>query len=137
MTLDEIKPNPELEKIFSLLVNGEFSGALIDHGLPFAVPFLSSIRDEFKRGRRKIESHGRIPNEVFLEFMTTNSLDRQNISMFTILKQAGFQEADIENHFLKELIPQYKSKLKFSDEQIEVLTNSITTALRKVFPTLN
>lgn len=119
------------------LSKGEFAVVLSGEKLNFAVNLLSDIKDRFMRKGKIIESQFTVPNEIFLEFVTTRDLDRQNICMFNMLKQAGFQEADIRTYCIQELLPKYKEKLKFSDEKIEGIANSIKKALKEVFPTLN
>src|SRR3989338_7831861 len=119
------------------LTEGRFTNVLSGKRLRVVVALLSQLRDEFTSGKRKVTSYGGLPNEIFLEFMTTKNLDRQNISMLTILKQAGFKKEDIKTHFLDKLLPQYRKKSKFTPEQIRGLENSVIKALDEVFPTLN
>ena len=126
-----------LTAVFIDLTEGRFTDVLSGRKLKFVVGLLGQLRDEFMRGKRKVTSYGGLPNEIFLEFVTTKNLDRQNISMLTILKQAGFKKEDIKTHFLDKLLPQYRKKSKFTPEQIRGLENSVIKALDEVFPTLN
>ena len=126
-----------LTAAFFDLTEGRFTNVLSGKRLRVVVALLSQLRDEFTSGKRKVTSYGGLPNEIFLEFMTTKNLDRQNATMFTMLKQAGFDKPSIEKYFLEELMPKYRDTLHFPPERITTIKESVTKALDEVFPTLN
>ena len=116
------------------LMKGEFRVVLAGEKLDFAVNLLTELKE---RGKRRMESPLRVPGETFSEFIITDDIDRQNISMFTMLKEADFGKEAIREYFDKLLIDKYAGQLRWSVEKIAVMKASVTKALDEVFPTLN